>query len=175
MHTFPLARTAIGTANLFTQTASATVANTTAETALSSTGEGSLTLPANYLRVGRTIRVKAWGYHSSTAGPTIRIRIKLGSTTVLDTTAINSGNGTNKMWTVDGVITCRTTGGSGTVFGQGFYAELHPSGTTDSMVNTGATTVDTTATQAISVTAQWGTANAGNTITCTNLTVETQN
>lgn len=175
MHTFPLARTAIGTANLFTQTASAAAANTTAETALSSTGEGSLTLPANYLRVGRTIHVRASGFHSSSAGPTIRIRIKLGSTGVLDTTAINSGNGTNKMWLAEGTITCRTTGASGTVFGQGYYAEFHPSGTTDSMVNTGTNTIDTTVPQAVSVTAQWGTASPSNTITCTNLTVETQN
>ena len=40
------------------------------------------------------------------------------------------------------------------------------------MVNTTTVTINTTVTQAITVTFQWGTASAGDTITCTNLIVE---
>lgn len=43
------------------------------------------------------------------------------------------------------------------------------------MVNTAAVTIDTTATQVVDVTAQWGTASASNTITATNAYIEILN
>lgn len=160
---------------LFTQTATGTVANTTSETAISSTGVGSLTLPANFFVAGKTIRVQARGFHSSVSTPTIQIKVKFGSTVILDTGAINTGNGTNDGFLMEGVITCRSTGGSGTVLGQGSYSELHTLGVKADMVNTTTTTIDTTASQTVSVTVTWGTAASGNTISLTNFTVEVLN
>lgn len=170
--TFDTAKTGVASSTLFTQTATKTVANTGSETALNSTGVGSLTLPASSLIAGRTIKITAAGFHSSTGNPTIRLKVKFGATIILDTGAVTSGNSTNAFWEVRGFITCYTTGGTGTVWGQGFYSESGGGANSFSMVNTSAITIDTTATQAITLTAQWGTADPGNTTTCTNLIVE---
>ena len=160
---------------LFTQTADATVANTVTETTIVGTGVGSMTLPANFFVAGKTIRIKCFGYHSAAASPTIRIRIKLGSTVILDTTAVASKNGTNDGFTIEGIITCRTTGVTGTIYGQGNYIEFQSPSIDEGMVGTATTTIDTTTSQAIGVTAEWGTANASNTITTTNLILEVLN
>ncbi len=163
--------------DLFTQTANATVANTVSETTLFGNGQGSLTLPVNYLTVGRTIKIVAEGFYSSAlVAGTIIFRVKLGSTTFLATASITAVNSvTNDLWKLEAELTCRTTGGSGSVIGQGV---LTLSTTTIlaasvQLVATSASTIDTTATQAVNVTVQWGTADAANTITGTNATVQT--
>jgi len=160
---------------LFSQTNSVTVANTVTETAISGTGIGTLTLPANFFVVGKTITLKLMGFHSSTGGVTIRVKVKFGSTVILDTTALASKTDTNAMIEVSGMITCRTTGVSGTVIGQGFYSEFGTTVDDFQMVNTATTTIDTTASQAVSVSVQWGTASASNTITSTNFILEVLN
>lgn len=160
---------------LFVQTASATIANSTTETAISSTGVGSLTLPANFFIIGRTIRITGRGFHSSTANPNITLKIKFGSTVMLTTGAVQSKNGSTDSFVISGEITCRTTGASGAFMSQGQYLELHTGGAFEGMKNTATVAVDTTTSQTITVTAQWGTANASNTITLTNLTVESLN
>jgi predicted RecA/RadA family phage recombinase len=157
---------------VFSQTATVTVANSVAETTLTGSGVGTLTLPANFFVAGKSVRLTAWGYHSSVSTPTINVRFKLGSTTIVSTGAVNSGNGTNNGWLVDVVLTCRTTGGSGTVIAQGIFTENHALGGRHDMESTGTTTINTTTSQAITLTAQWGTASASNTISCTNLILE---
>jgi hypothetical protein len=76
-----------------------------------------------------------------------------------------SGNGSNHGFVILASITCRTTGGTGTVASAGMYQELHASGAYEGLVQTGATTIDTTSTQVFDITVTWGTAAAGNTIT----------
>jgi len=165
---------AVSTA-LFTQTATGTVTNTVTETAITSTGVGTLTLPANFFVAGKTINITGYGLHSSVGGSTINIRVKFGSTTICTTGTVTSGVDTNKSFWLDTMITCRTTGGTGTVFGQGVYHEVGASPADFDMVNTTTTTIDTTASQAVSITAEWDTANAGNSISLTNLTVTVSN
>lgn len=160
---------------LFTQTASVTVANTTTETTLIGSGVGSATLPAGYLQAGKTIKIKMMGYHSSTGSPLITMKVKLGSTVILTTGTHSSHNDTNKLVELTGLITCRSTGASGTVFGQGVFEEVGATLDRVGMVNTGTSTVDTTTTQALSITVTWGTANAGNTLTATNIVLEASN
>lgn len=157
---------------LFVQTATGTCANTTTETTITSTGIGTLTLPANFFVAGKTIRIKAWGFHSSTASPNLTMKVKFGSTAILTTGAHAMHNDTNGLWEIDCMITCRTTGSSGTVFGQGLFADYGTLGDHVQMVNTATTTVNTTTTQAVTVSAQWGTASASNTISLTNLAME---
>jgi hypothetical protein len=159
---------------LFTQTNTVTVANTVTQTALTGTGVGTLTLPANFFVAGKTIRLRMWGYYSSTGNPTITVRVKLGSTTIGTMTG-SSGNGSNDTFEAWSDITCRTTGGTGTVFTQGVYREVQSSGLIAGTDNTSTTTVDTTASQAVSITVEWGTAAAGNTISATNFTLEVLN
>lgn len=168
-------------ASNFTQTASVTVANTVTETTLTGSGTGTLTYPANFLVVGKNIRVKAWGYLStnSLAGGTLNIKVKLGSIVVLTTNAYTFGSDlTDELWELEGLITCRTTGASGTVFSQGMWTgDVQAGGLGGSfdyvpMKNTATVTVNTTASQAFDVTATWSVAAAGNSITLTNLVLE---
>lgn len=152
---------------LFTQTADKTIANTVTETTLFGTGVtvgGGLTLPANFFVAGKTLKLHIHGYHSSTGNPNVTIKIKLGSTVVATATGV-SGNGATDGFFFDGEITCRTTGATGTVSAGGQYDEVHTSGLNLGIVQTGTTTIDTTASQVLDVTVTWGTADAGNTIT----------
>lgn len=160
-------------AGIYSQAASATVANTVSETTvISATGaEGSVTLPANFFSAsGVALKVRVWGIHSATGNPTIEWKVKIGGTVILDTTAVISGNSTNQAFDIDGVITCRTTGTTGTVFGQGKYIEvgnaLFP------MSNTGTQTLNTTISNVVDITVQWGTAAVGNTVTATNVVLQ---
>jgi len=148
---------------LFSQTASVTVANTLTETTVIGAGQGTVTLPANYFVAGKAVRIKIYGYHSASGNPTNRIRIKLGGTTVLDTTAVASHSGANELFTIDALLICRTTGATGTVYSLGVFTAN--SDGEIGMVNTSAATIDTTGTLAIDITWQWGTADPGNTAT----------
>lgn len=155
---------------VFAQTASVTVGNSALETTLLGAGQGSLTLPANFFAAGKSIRFRMSGVLSATGSPTIRLRLYFGATVILDSTALTSANPTNGLFEVNGVLTCRTTGGSGTVFAQGSFMEA---GTTSFGIPTTTTSViDTTATQVVNLTVQWGTAAAGDTLTATNFTIE---
>lgn len=173
--TFDTAKTGVASSVLFTQTQTKTVANTITESALTGTGVGTLTLPANFLIAGRTLKITASGIHSATGNPNITIKIKFGSTVILSTGAVASGNSTNAAFEAQGLITCYTTGGTGTVWSQGFYRETGGGVNTFGMSNTSTVTVDTTATQAITITVTWGTADPGNTILCSNVVVEALN
>lgn len=95
------------------KTSDTTVANSTTETTLLDTGVGFKTLNSDSMYSGKTIRVFVSGNIGTLLTPTFRLRLKLGSTVVLDTTA-----------------------------------------------------------QAIDVTAQWGTANAANTVSAKNGHIE---
>jgi hypothetical protein len=156
-----------GASGIFTQTNTVTVANIESETALTGTGQGSLTLPANFLAAGRSIKFDMRGFFSTSGNPTIRIQVKLGSTTVLDTGTVNTSNETNAGWKLDGLLSCRTVGTSGTVIAQGSWSHYGSTTGGQNMVNTATTTIDTTVTQAISITVIWGTASSLNTISAT--------
>jgi len=156
---------------LFTQTASAAVTNTTTETTLVSTGVGTATLPANFFVAGKTVRVRARGFYASTGATSLTLRLKLGGTTVAASAGFSS-TVSNPAFEVSADITCRTTGGSGTVFAQGMFVTTLIS---SALTSTAATTIDTTASQAVSLTAQWGAASTDHSITVTNLTVEVVN
>jgi len=164
----------------YISTATATITNTTTETTLVGSGVGSLTFPANSLFIGRTIRIQAYGLLSTATVPgTLRIKVKLGSTVILDTTAQTVASAlSNFVWKVDAVITVRTVGASGSVMSQSafeFQASSLAALLAWSMTNTAAVTLDTTASNALDVTAQWGTADTSNNIRCTNVTVESLN
>lgn len=145
---------------LFTSTASATVSNTTTETTIIGTGSGSLTLPVNYLSAGRALIVHASGVYSTQAVPiTLRLKVKMGSTILLDTgVQTPTGALTNRRFVIEGRIICRTAGAPGTVFCQG-ESRLWTSAilvTGWEMLNTATANITTTSTQVIDVTAQWG-------------------
>lgn len=157
--------------SIFTSTAAATVANTVTETTLAGTGVGTLTIPANWYKVGKTLKVFASGVYSNTGTPTIRIKLKHGATILVDTGAVTTTTGaTNWQWTFEGYITCRTVGGTGTVILQGdFYINTSATAVARyAMTATATITIDTTVTNVLDLTVTWGTASASNTITCSN-------
>jgi hypothetical protein len=162
---------------IFTQTNTVTVSGTVAETSLIGTGIGSVTLPANFWAVGKTVRVKMLGIHTMPGGsPTMQIKLKLGAVTLGDTTALVDKNDTNTLQEFEALITCRTTGATGTVMCNGRM--LHHEGTSDVSMwpfeNTTTSTIDTTASAALDLTVQVSTA-TGTSISSTNLIIEVLN
>lgn len=162
---------------LFSQTATVTVSGTAAETTLIGAGMGSVTLPANFWTAGKTVRVKMLGVHSMPGGsPTMQIRLKIGAVTVGDTTALVDKNDTNTLHEFEALMTCRTTGNTGTVMVNGRM--LHHEGTINCDMwpfeNTAAATIDTTLSAAIDLTVQFSTG-TGTSMDATNLTIEVLN
>lgn len=142
-----------------------TVANTTSETAFTSTYD----IAANSLAVGTVVRIKLYGiYGTDAVPPTLRLRVKLDSTTVLDTTAVTlTAALADDGWTADIQCVVRAIGASGSVDSQGLF-EFSSAVADGQLVNTPNSTaavIDTTAAQTVSVTAQWGAADADNTVT----------
>jgi hypothetical protein len=166
---------------LFTNSATKTVTNTTTETTLIGTGVGSLTLPANYLQVGKQLRVKFGGVYTAPITPgNFIINVKLGGTTIATGTASAIlANASNASFSGEAKIVCITAGGSGTVVVEGgldysvgnnlarFTVDLNNAGAT--------TTVNTFTADAIDVTATWDTAVSTKSITCTQVSIEAIN
>lgn len=165
-YVFDTAQNLILGGSIFAATADKVVASTGAETTIIGTGDGSATLAAVALVVGRTIRITVRGYlgtKAATAG-TLNIKATVAGTEVCSTSAITvTDNVANVDFEAVILITCRTIGGSGTVVASGHLQ--YNDGTVHSMVKTTATTIDTTASAALDVTATWGTSDAANTIT----------
>lgn len=164
--------------SLFEQTANVTVANTTTETTLVGTGNGSATLPVNFLQFGTAMQLWAMGVYSTTVGPTptLRIRVKLGAAIVLDTTATTLTHGIDTLlWSCHALFVCRATGLPGSVIANGEMRYSLGLGTTDQTdfftPNIVPISVATTGQLLFNVTAQWGTANIRNTITAVNLSI----
>jgi len=162
---------------VFTGTANANTNNTSTETSITPTGIGTLTLPANFLTAGKTVRLRVAGtYTTDAVAPTLVLKFKFGSTSIIATSATTLASAANGYWEGNFIVTCRTTGASGTFASFGAIDLSSAEGTEDKTVKlTASPTIDTTTTQAITVTAQWGAADTDNSITTTILTVETLN
>lgn len=155
---------------LFTQLADSTVANTVTETTLTAFGGGSLTLPANLLQIGSVIRLSAAGHISDTGTPTMEHRVYLGGIELATTDPEPlSSNITEVGWRLVCNITCRTIGSSGTVVVSGW---IRRGENNIGLVNTAEIAMDTTIALPLDFTAEWGTADAANTITCQEFIVE---
>jgi hypothetical protein len=151
--------------------ADATVANTAVETSFGPF----YTLPASFLVAGRSIRLRATGTFSTTGTPNLRLSLYLGGTLINGTGTQAAPTGvTNRGWTVDVVITCRTTGATGTVMTNGYaiITTTNIAGAIWDMENTGTQTIDTTTTLSVDLKAAWSAASPSNTITLSNVIVE---
>jgi hypothetical protein len=156
---------------LYSQTVDETVANTTDETDLMFAGRGSKTIPADTLEQGSTLRLTLMGHLSDSGAPTLNIKVSLGGTEVCSTGAQALNNTVTEVdWHLTVLIACRSTGATGTVVASGLFE--HDNDAQFGLVKTSATTIDITAALEVMVTATWGTADAGNTITCQEATIE---
>ena len=158
----------------FVMTASQTITNTNAETTCFGTGIGTLTYPADFFVVGKTLKINIRGIHTMDAtAPDLTFRVKLGGTTYA-TKTYSDHNDTNRYIEITFLLTCRTTGGGGTAIGQGalFMAEATDDCDCDELVMTATAALNTTAAATLDVTCQPSAADAGSSVTFTNAIVE---
>ena len=158
------------TRGLFAQTANSTpITGTTTETTLIDGGVGSLTVPANFFKVGDSFMGSIGGHISSVNNEDLRIMVKAGSIVLGDTGLIRLGQATNQHWDLQLRFTVRALGAAGVAsiasFGQFTYSKDASDtfeGEDYSTVNN--TTFDTTISNTLNITAQWSSNNAGNNI-----------
>jgi len=147
-----------------------TIANTASETAFDS----SYTIPADTLEAGMIVRVRLFGVFSTTGTPTLQLRIKLGSTTYIDTGAITLPSSVTDMgFCVDAQLVVHSAGATGEIDAQGVAMLGLTTATAQAVTipNTSTVTTDTTGSLALSATAEWSTADADNTVTLREMAV----
>jgi hypothetical protein len=163
---------------MFVQTADQVIANTNVETTLFGAGIGTLTMPANFLTVGKTVKIEIHGHFENTApAPTLQIRFYAGATLLMDTGAVVTPIFTgSEHFFITAWITCQSTGAGGNSASQLFVlSHVGASGAGTIFMPEAVPIVaglDTTIAKALNVTAQWGTADAANIIDCHLATVE---
>ena len=155
---------------LYTQTSSSTpVTNTLVETSLLDGGLGTLTVPANMFKVGDSFHAVATGHITAVNNHTLRVRIKSGSIVLADTGAISMSAVTAGHWKLEVEFIVRALGTSGiariATGGTFFYTKNASNAFEGTNFSTETVTgFDTTINNTLVITAQWGTANAGDSI-----------
>jgi hypothetical protein len=163
---------------LYTLTSSDTDATTGEVSIIDAGGVGTRTLPADFLTIGKTIRITLYGVFSTAAGspPNLTLKFYYGTTAVADSgaTAMTAGV-TNQQWEADLVCTTRTIGSGGTHFCQGdaHFHTSHGASLELDLENTAAVSVSTTGTLAVDMKATWS--SSGQSITTTNAIIEALN
>jgi hypothetical protein len=155
---------------LFNQTGSSTpIVNTTSELSLIGGGVGTLSVPANGFTKGDAYHVIVTGTLSAQNNNNLRIRIKTGAAVLADTGNINMAGATSNGYKLEIYFSVHEVGAAGVAdiatAGAFMYtkeASTDFQGVNFSTVNS--TTFDTTISNTLEVTAQWDTANAGNSI-----------
>lgn len=144
------------------------ITNTNAETsAIGGTSTGSLTIPANYLQLGTEYEFNVFGAITTDAvAPTLRVIIRVGGVPIYDSTALTVAAGLSANYFETHVIArCSAVGASGQFFSNGFTSigsALTP-GIGSGTFQTSAA-INTTQSNAITITYTWGTASANNTL-----------
>jgi hypothetical protein len=159
-----------GNVGLFAQTANSTpITGTTTETSLINGGVGTLTVPANGFSIGDSFRAVAAGVLNAANNQTIRIRVKSGSVVLLDSLAQSISNINNDVFSLNIDFTIRQLGVAGVAsivtLGTFHYAKTSNAtvqGFAFNVVNS--TTFNTTISNPLDITVQWGSANGGNSI-----------
>lgn len=156
---------------LYSQTANSTiVTNTTAETTIIGSGVGTLSVPANGFSVGDSFRAILGGVINATNNQTIRIRMRTGAVLLLDSGLQNLGSAvTDDVWSLNVDFTIRQIGGAGVAsivsLGSFHYTKTNNAsvqGFGFNVVNN--TTFDTTVSNTLDITVEWGSASTGNNI-----------
>jgi len=156
---------------LFAQTANSTIiTNTTVESSLINGGVGTLTVPANGFTVGDSFRVLMGGVIDAGNNETIRIKVKAGSTILLDsgiqtlTSAV-----TNDIWSLNVDFTIRQIGAAGVAsiasLGRFTYLKTNNGAFEGFGFNTvNSSSFNTTISNTLDITATWGSTDPENSI-----------
>jgi hypothetical protein len=146
------------------QTAPTTHTNSTTEVSVSS-----VTIPANSLVAGSTIRVRAAGIATATnSTDTLVVVLRLDTTAtalasreaIATTGAVDVAN--DDIYSMDSLITIRTVGASGTAVAITDLLKMDAPTTARQSVLKGSFTINTTVENTLQLTADWSVANAGN-------------
>jgi hypothetical protein len=156
--------------SLFAQTGNSTIITGITESTLINGGVGTLTVPANGFQVGDSFRAVFGGVMNAANNQTIRIRVKAGAVTLLDSGVQSLTNSIiNDIFTLNIDFTIRQLGGAGVAsivsLGSFHYTKTNNNtiqGFGFNVVNN--TTFSTTISNVLDVTVQWGSNNAGNSI-----------
>jgi hypothetical protein len=170
--TDPLVVSSVANANfgLFAQTGnSVPITGTNVETTLINGGVGTLTIPANGFAVGNSFRAVFSGVLSAANNQTIRIKVKAGSVVLLDSGLQAITNITNDIFELDIDFTIRQLGAAGVAsivsLGAFHYTKTSNGAVQGFAFNTvNSTTFDTTVTNTLDVTVQWGSTSGTNSI-----------
>jgi hypothetical protein len=155
---------------LFSQTGnSITISATTVESSLIDEGVGTLSVGANQFQIGDSFRADFGGVLSAGNNETLTLRIKTGSVILLDSGPQELTSITEDIWTFTINFTIRNTGVAGVAdivsLGRFSYSKTN-NGTVEGFAfNTvNDSSFDTTIDNTLSITAQWGTNSALNSI-----------
>ena len=155
---------------LFNQTGSSIpVTNTLVETSLLDGGVGTLTVPANGFQKGDAYKLSMTGHISSKNNDTLEIRIKANNILLADTGVITMPTTTNKDFSLDINFSIFNTGSAGVASiasGGKFLFSKDASnafeGINFSIINS--SSFNTTISNTLTITAQWGAADPLNSI-----------
>jgi len=161
---------------LFSSTADAINNAVASDTSIVGTGVGSKTTSANYFSAGTSLIMIVKGTVSTALTPdTLTLKIKAGSVVVANATGVSlTGSLSSSNWEVLALVTCRTTGASGTFKVNALFAVTGAALTPlEAKITDTGNAVDTTGTIAWDVTAAWSSTTASDTITGTNFVMYT--
>jgi len=158
------------TYGLYAQTANSTpITGTIVETSLVNGGVGTLSVPANGFKVGDSFRAVVGGVLNAANNQTIRIRVKAGALTLLDSGAQPISNISNDIFSLNVDFTIRQLGGP-TIASIVSLGTFHYAKTSNATVQgfafnvVNSTTFNTTIPNTLDITVQWGSTNPGNSI-----------
>lgn len=126
------------------------------------------------IRNGALFKIKAIGYITTTGTPTMRLRVKYGGTTIIDTTAKSiAASGITGLVEIEAYVSFR---GATEAIGNGFIRitdqATNTTYTLTSATETEVTVPSTGSTNTLAATFQWGTASPSNKAHFTNVFVE---
>ena len=147
----------LATSGLYAQTVqSSTITNTTTETSIVGTGVGSLSVPADTFIVGDSYHAKIGGVLSAQNGDDITIKIKTGSTILATTGTITLEAVTTLGWECELDFTVAAIGATGSMCTNGNFAYNRNTGSLEGYVFQDVETFDTTISNTLDITAEWG-------------------
>lgn len=154
---------------LYTQTNSSTPVTGIVEASLLDGGIGTLTVPANGFQVGDSFLAVITGHISAANNDTLTLRIKTGSVVLATTGAITTATATGKHYKLEVLFTVRAVGVSGVakIVSGGMFSYTKNASNAFEGTNFSTETstgFDTTVSNTLTITAQWGSANAANSI-----------
>lgn len=139
-------------------------------------GVGTLTIPANTLKIGDSFAAKMCGNLTNTNNQVLHFRIKSNGVVIIDALEYTLSTATNKIFDLILDFTITKIGGAGVaeLFANGSFTYNKDASNAIDGINFGLvsnTVFNTTVANTLSITAEWITNNAANTIRSQNFTL----